>query len=226
MFHSAVWLGGLLMNSYLRMASLAAALLWAAPQNGNAAILTYTYQGTPLYWQTSLNGPWVPSGFAGFTGSITIDEFLLSDGTIANHSFGWFWHAGGDCCGQPDRTIPQTNPTGVLSASYARILNGYLGIPGGGHGSFSISFDQFGMPIHWSGSNMLGYVYDPSTHDGFDDLNSGGHSLTAGTWTLTGVPTLAPVPLPATLPLFASGLGALGLLAWRRKRNDAAALAA
>jgi hypothetical protein len=29
----------------------------------------------------------------------------------------------------------------------------------------------------------------------------------------------APVPLPATLPLFATGLGALGLLGWRRKRK-------
>src|SRR5262245_10696584 len=29
------------------------------------------------------------------------------------------------------------------------------------------------------------------------------------------------VPLPAALPLFATGLGALGLLAWRRKRKDA-----
>ena len=29
--------------------------------------------------------------------------------------------------------------------------------------------------------------------------------------------TLPPVPLPAALPLFATGLGALGLLAWRRK---------
>ena len=29
-------------------------------------------------------------------------------------------------------------------------------------------------------------------------------------------------PLPATLPLFATGLGALGLLGWRRKRKAAA----
>ena len=29
-------------------------------------------------------------------------------------------------------------------------------------------------------------------------------------------------PLPAALPLFASGLGALGLLGWRRKRKAAA----
>jgi len=33
---------------------------------------------------------------------------------------------------------------------------------------------------------------------------------------------LAATPLPATLPLFASGLGALGLLGWRRKRKAAA----
>jgi hypothetical protein len=36
---------------------------------------------------------------------------------------------------------------------------------------------------------------------------------------------LAPTPLPAALPLFTSGLGALGLLGWRRKRK-AQALAA
>jgi hypothetical protein len=30
---------------------------------------------------------------------------------------------------------------------------------------------------------------------------------------------LLPFPLPATLPLFASGLGALGLLGWRRKKK-------
>ena len=30
---------------------------------------------------------------------------------------------------------------------------------------------------------------------------------------------LSPVPLPSALPLFATGLGALGLLGWRRKRK-------
>jgi hypothetical protein len=36
----------------------------------------------------------------------------------------------------------------------------------------------------------------------------------------------AATPLPAALPLFATGLGALGLLGWRRKRKNAAAMAA
>jgi len=35
----------------------------------------------------------------------------------------------------------------------------------------------------------------------------------------------AATPLPATLPLFASGLGALGLLGWRRKRKSRAGVA-
>jgi len=35
----------------------------------------------------------------------------------------------------------------------------------------------------------------------------------------TGVVGATATPLPATLPLFATGLGALGLLGWRRKRS-------
>jgi hypothetical protein len=31
--------------------------------------------------------------------------------------------------------------------------------------------------------------------------------------------TATPTPLPAALPLFATGIGALGLLGWRRKRK-------
>ena len=58
-----------------------------------------------------------------------------------------------------------------------------------------------------------------------------GHTLTAsGTATITEQPPGAPAPgetpLPAALPLFASGLGGLGLLGWRRKRKNAANIAA
>jgi hypothetical protein len=37
--------------------------------------------------------------------------------------------------------------------------------------------------------------------------------------------TITETPLPAALPLFATGLGAMGLLGWRRKRKNAAAIA-
>src|ERR1019366_3855344 len=35
-------------------------------------------------------------------------------------------------------------------------------------------------------------------------------------------PSTSATPLPAALPLFATGIGALGLLGWRRKRKNAA----
>jgi hypothetical protein len=55
--------------------------------------------------------------------------------------------------------------------------------------------------------------------------------ITSGTyvWTLETNDTMtaysgpAATPLPSALPLFASGLGALGLLGWRRKTKAAAA---
>jgi len=36
----------------------------------------------------------------------------------------------------------------------------------------------------------------------------------------------AATPLPAALPLFASGLGAMGLFGWRRKRKNGSAITA
>ena len=42
-----------------------------------------------------------------------------------------------------------------------------------------------------------------------------------GAWIVSDAP-LAQTPLPAALPLFATGLGALGLLGWRRKKKAAA----
>jgi hypothetical protein len=42
----------------------------------------------------------------------------------------------------------------------------------------------------------------------------------------TNVALPSETPLPAALPLFATGLGAMGLLGWRRKRKNAAARAA
>jgi hypothetical protein len=54
------------------------------------------------------------------------------------------------------------------------------------------------------------------------DCTSGGVSLYNGVNFLGTVDAEAATPLPAALPLFASGLGALGLLGWRRKRKASA----
>ena len=66
-----------------------------------------------------------------------------------------------------------------------------------------------------SGSNSLSV-------EGIDNsgLNSG-----VGQYAVGGGGVL-PSPLPATLPLFATGLGGLGLFGWRRKRKNATVIAA
>jgi len=60
---------------------------------------------------------------------------------------------------------------------------------------------------------LYGYRYISSDDYGLTES-------TAGSWSVTTT------PLPAALPLFAGGLGALGLLGWRRKRKNGAPLAA
>jgi PEP-CTERM motif len=57
---------------------------------------------------------------------------------------------------------------------------------------------------------ILGFQFDSSGDIGVVDIASNNGPL-LGT------------PVPATLPLFATGLGAMGLLGWRRKRKAQAA---
>jgi hypothetical protein len=61
---------------------------------------------------------------------------------------------------------------------------------------------------------LLGHIGGTTIAHGILD-NVGVHGL-------GGDITYSATPLPAALPLFATGLGALGLLGWRRKRKKAA----
>lgn len=80
-------------------------------------------------------------------------------------------------------------------------------------------------------------VFDINYALGDSNYSSGLFFLAAGSHDISGIFdgvitfgdmafAVVTTPLPATLPLFAGGLGALGLLGWRRKRKNAAALAA
>ena len=92
-----------------------------------------------------------------------------------------------------------------------------------------ISTDATGLPLTWSIAlriNSADFIIttteclgNPCAAFAFTDLgristsNFGYNSTMAGDWTVTAT------PIPTTLPLFATGLGALGLLGWRRKRK-------
>jgi hypothetical protein len=69
-------------------------------------------------------------------------------------------------------------------------------------GSFSVDFVRIGFGQEGNDGKASNFFVDDLTID-----------------------TASTTPLPAALPMFASGLGALGFLGWRRKRK-AAALAA
>ena len=61
----------------------------------------------------------------------------------------------------------------------------------------------------------FGVYFAPDNAESFGEVIAN-----PGSW------TVSTTPLPAALPLFAAGLGALGLLGWRRKRKDRTAIAA
>jgi hypothetical protein len=81
------------------------------------------------------------------------------------------------------------------------------------------------LTLRWAAQNF------PVSFTGGQDFNTPPGSTTFGAFSgsvdgfTTHVTTPSIIPLPAALPLFATGLGALGLLGWRRKKK-AAALAA
>ena len=92
-----------------------------------------------------------------------------------------------------------------------------------------------GVPISWAialvtsgGSNNIGScVTNASVTCMPGDFDQGNFGMSTGTvnndpgsWAVTET------PLPAALPLFATSLGAMGLLGWRRKRKGVSAIAA
>jgi hypothetical protein len=95
-----------------------------------------------------------------------------------------------------------------------------------------------GTPGFWGDSTGLDATYGQLTGVFTATLTSttisiesiifadGYHTYMLGVDDVSVTGPVASTPVPAALPLFASGLGALGLLGWRRKRKATAALAA
>ena len=97
-------------------------------------------------------------------------------------------------------TIPYLTVSGSLLASDFGLLDSTNGNPALTHPDFA------GGPMLFGVSATSLAVFDFAGEVDFDNL-----SVTINEATVT--------PLPAALPLFATGLGALGLLGWRRRRK-------
>jgi len=136
--------------------------------------------------------------------------------------------------------------SGTGSLTIATPPVGSSGILTQGNGLTAMDFKIDGLDFKLNNSSEVSYLYQGSTLIltslaysgvmGSDRLLSinlggvGGYLFTDSTsggpaYNTVGSISVSQTPLPTTLPLLATGLGALGLLGWLRKRKVAAALA-
>ena len=130
--------------------------------------------------------------------------------------------------------------TGTLTITDGPVGAGYLSVPAADITTLSISIGGFDF-------NLLGHI-SALTFDGGDltDITAGAATIGADSLSASGTTSvyfdnlqtggissydtitaqLTATPLPATLPLFAGGLGFVGYLSGREKRKTGQALAA
>jgi hypothetical protein len=126
---------------------------------------------------------------------------------------------------------------GSINVTNNPVTNGFTWhtVPGGTGADFLVDnvvntsplyFDTYGIVFSInSGTSIVGglNIFDGSpTFKGYSDNFSGGGVVES----YAGLGTLTPTPLPAALPLFASGLGAIGFFGWRKKKRKAAVIVA
>jgi hypothetical protein len=190
-------------NAFFAYISTSSSSLGTLLTNGNALGTTFNFTSNPLANQTYyLNIEAINyGGPGGFIGSFTLTgpNFQFADGgqTLSTDTTNW---SGTYNNGNSDPTASQSwvTPTGgVAQMTY-----------------------PWGTPSVIASGALWIWPSDSSSAG----LSCGNCTVDLQTViTYTGV---SATPLPAALPLFASGLGAMGLLGWRRKRKAAAALAA
>jgi hypothetical protein len=142
-----------------------------------------------------------------------------------------------------DILVP-SGPFGTVGSKPAGLIDGVTNfyVPGvtdptaalvGSEAGFNASCPACGPVTHWQGVTFTGLLpgdyqftwvpiaFPTAQWDIINDNMNGVFSLSGSI--VNGDST---TPLPAALPLFASGIGGLGLLSWRKRRKAAATAAA
>jgi hypothetical protein len=132
----------------------------------------------------------------------------------------WILHTGGAAFFTIDNinlTLTGLNTNGTFTNPFtAGTTTGGVGNLGPNNVNLGLSVGQF---LSFTGFNLTYDVVSLTSPELFNNV-----LLLGSAGSVTGSIVDAPTtPLPAALPLFATGLGALGLLGWRRKRKAFAA---
>jgi hypothetical protein len=157
----------------------------------------------------------VPAPLLSFIGTVVPDAFSFSDGrnTITNLNAALAFIAlQTDASGQViSWGVNLATPFGgnVGDQKFEIATTGFIGVLGSGFDRGLIT--EVTSAVNPDGTTETLFNIDGAASNNFDNPLD----LPPGSWSVT--------PLPAALPLFATGVGGLGLLGWRRKKKAAAA---
>jgi hypothetical protein len=168
----------------------------------SATTYTYTYTG-PDFALPFVSAPYTTSD--NVSGSVTLTQPLGDNfsGPISSILYSYSFSDG-------VQTISSSTPGVYLFPGEDNFVTGLSGL-----------ITSWAFEINIAGPAPQSYI---ATTNGDDAAGSGGGGafvLALGNWMYPPTTT----PLPAALPLFATGFGALSLLGWRRKRKNASGIA-
>jgi probable HAF family extracellular repeat protein len=203
---------------------------WAINDSGQAAGYSYT-AGNASLQAVVWNGA-APTVLGSLGGTYNGASAINNSGQVAGYS----WTAGN--ASQQAVVWNGTAPTVLGSLGGTNSSAAAINDSGQVVGYSTTTTGQFGTI--WNGTTAINIntllTSDPSgiLLLALTGINSFGQivgygSDSSGNWDavlLTPTSSVSATPIPAALPLFASGLGALGLLGWRRKRKQVVELAA
>ena len=162
----------------------------------------------------TLGGPATITGI-NFAAWISEETLQSVDWAITTSPFGGLTLASGTATSFTSTGVPPPSGLGFWIVTTEEFSIAALAVAGGtywlqlGH---ALATNE-GTPVFWDQADPSGS--GQQTESGVLLPDSPGTQ----TFQILGSREVAETPLPAALPLFATGLGALGLLGWRRKRK-------
>ena len=187
--------------------------------------ITTTYSYTGSNYINILDSSAVPGSYTtsmNITGSFTLGDALLPNllnQDISSSLIDFSFNDGRFTLTPANTTIFEhfqvsTDSSGNISDWWISIFDKDLG---------SLVAGEFAHHISTSMTLNRGHIYTCEIVSG--SCVTGAAYTDRGEWSgeITGIWTAAETPIPAALPLFATGAGIIGLLGWRRKRRKAKA---